>query len=114
MQPSKRRKVDPVPYVHSSNSALTVKLSSRLKAMLEEKPIPFVQILDIDSLLKNPEKVEVGIANQKPRKIRGRENQLKARKSRVRDNQSEAKEGRDMESRECCIYCRYQAINAIL
>ncbi|XP_048747488.2 centromere protein I-like [Ostrea edulis] len=57
--PSKRRKIDPIPYVHSSNSTLTVKLSSRLKAMLEEKPIPFVQIPDIDTLLKNPEKVEL-------------------------------------------------------
>lgn len=45
--------------VHSSSSRLTVKLSSRLMAMLEEKPLPFVQIQNIETLLKNPDRVEV-------------------------------------------------------
>lgn len=59
LQPAKRRKVDPIPVVHSSSSKLTVKLSSRLMAMLEEKPLPFVQIQNIETLLKNPDRVEV-------------------------------------------------------
>lgn len=45
--------------VHSSSSKLTIKLSSRLMAMLEEKPLPFVQIQNIETLLKNPDRVEV-------------------------------------------------------
>ncbi|XP_061170886.1 centromere protein I-like [Saccostrea echinata] len=57
--PAKRRKVDPIPVVHSSSSNLTVKMSSRLIAMLEEKPVPFVQIPDIETLLRNPDKVEL-------------------------------------------------------
>lgn len=57
--PAKRRKVDPIPVVHSSSSKLTVKLSSRLMAMLEEKPLPFVQIQNIETLLKNPDRVEL-------------------------------------------------------
>ncbi|XP_022286896.2 centromere protein I-like isoform X1 [Crassostrea virginica] len=57
--PAKRRKVDPIPVIHCSSSKLTVKLSSRLAAMLEERPIPFVQIPDIGTLLRNPVNVEL-------------------------------------------------------